>query len=524
MDYQEPTLFYRNNVPLQVLCCRLCLCHGTLDRMFNANDRSSIAERSLSWLANKHFGVWLEPSNASEVQYFCEKCKERLEATHAFWMDIQRAAEKYRLLQEKMSTQKLPLIPSNQMTPNPAQIYPVVDQKPLADLPREPFVDDLPIEPPPPKKQNLGKLFAVVEFVSKTSALKVLAVPMTWLKDDLLLWPKLMNGEAIYALRKEGTALDEGIETDSFPVIVLQQFEDYHSAEAAVQVILRRRNPEPSASTTLPKDILTHTAFRNEIHHLKADLNSLVQTAVEAAAERSFRSNLNRFSMTTFDHQSQAFHGHNPVAAQPAQEIISPVQAEVEKHKKISIEPELDDFNTRLADPVICQKYLDYFAKFIHPTNCSSNGDNALYTIVDYLFTRDFWNNFTWTGINRGQKSSRGFREFANVTHLLLNIVLLGDTTYDSQRLEQFCRAKLFRYSKARAAGKQLRKSTVRPGRKRPTTEDSRSSDGGGEMELPMHDSSMEGHSVVCKVEAFTDDMWRQSTDGDPSQYSEDMM
>lgn len=84
--------------------------------------------------------------------------------------------------------------------------------------------------------------------------------------------------------------------------------------------------------------------------------------------------------MTTFDHQSQAFHGHNPVAAQPAQETISPVQAEVEKHKKISIEPELDDFNTRLADPVICQKYV----------SLSSNHKRSW--ILNNIF-----NHFSWT-------------------------------------------------------------------------------------------------------------------------------
>ncbi|XP_062712281.1 uncharacterized protein LOC115267916 [Aedes albopictus] len=520
--YQEPTLFYRNNVPLQVIWCRLCLCHDTLGSMFNANGRSSIANQSLSWMANKHFGVWLDPPMPSEVHYFCAKCKERLEATHTFGLEIQQAAQKYRLLREKMSSQNLSLTPSNRSTPYPVEAYPAIDNGSLDDLPQKPYFVEIPADALAPKKQNPGKTFAVVEFVSKTAALKILAVPTSWLNDDRLRWPKLMDGEAIYSLRKEGAVLHDGIDTDSYPVIVLQQFGDYHSAEAAVQVILRRRNPEPSTSTAIPKDILTHSTFRTEIHHLKADLNSIIQTAVAAAAERSFHTNQNSFPMA-YDHQNQPpFHSRQ--AARLASEIILPVQAEAEKHKKISTEPELDDFNTRLADPTVQQKYLDYFSKIVHPKSCSGNGDNALYTVVDYLFTRDFWNNFTWTGINRGQKSSRGFREFANVIHLLLNIVLLGDSAYDSQRLEQFCRTKLFRYSKSRAAGKQLRKSTCRPGRKRPPLDDSRSSDGGGDAEPSMSGSEMANQDVVCKVESFSEEMWQQSSNVAQNQYSDEMM
>lgn len=58
-----------------------------------------------------------------------------------------------------------------------------------------------------------------------------------------------------------------------------------------------------------------------------------------------------------YDHQNQPpFHSRQ--AARLASEIILPVQAEAEKHKKISTEPELDDFNTRLADPTVQQKYV----------------------------------------------------------------------------------------------------------------------------------------------------------------------
>ncbi|XP_062563332.1 uncharacterized protein LOC134226518 [Armigeres subalbatus] len=509
LEYQEPTLFYRNDIPLQVTWCRLCLRHGTLESMFNIHGRSSITEQSLAWMANKHFGVWLNAQSPSETHYFCEKCKLRLEATHTFWKEIQQSDQKYRMLQEKMSIHRLSLNSCDSVHSYPTETYPSNDKATQDGIPL-PSTRPFDFEPfsnsPLSTKQNFNKMFAVVEFTSGTPTIEVLAVPTSWIKDNLLMWPKRLNGEAIYALRKEGTHLDDSIETENFPVVVLQHFTDYYLAEIAVQDILKQRNRDSSSRIDLPnanRDVLTYTAFRNEIHNLKANLDSLVQAAVE----KGFRSKSLR---------------NNAAQSRQASELVMTIQAEVERHKKISNASELDDFNTRLADPSVGRKYLDYFAKLIHPNNCSS-GDNAMYTIVDYLFTRDFWNHFTWTGINRSQKSSRGFREFANVTQLLLNIVLLGDSTYDAPRLEQFCRTKLFRYCKSRSAGKQLRKSTCRPGRKRPA-EDSRSSDGGGEVEPALGDGGTTDSNVVCKVEVFNNDMWQQPETENTGEFTDEMM
>lgn len=85
---------------------------------------------------------------------------------------------------------------------------------------------------------------------------------------------------------------------------------------------------------------------------------------------------------------------------------------------------------------------------------------------MDCLFTREFWTRFTWTGISRGQKSKRGFREFGNVLQLLVNLVCIGDPSYTAQKLEEFCRTRLFRYSMSRSTSKRLRKSACRPERK----------------------------------------------------------
>ncbi|XP_065080246.1 uncharacterized protein LOC135703065 [Ochlerotatus camptorhynchus] len=542
-EYQEPTLFCRNNAQLQVAWCRLCLRHDSVDSMFEVNERPPNVGQPLSWMANKHFGVWLHSEQPSERQYFCEKCKVRLEATHGFWQEIQEAAEQYQKLRQKMSVEKLTF---QKLEPNDRVAVQELDRSKLEDPVVEeeshlitpqvhefPSItdDELELEVPPAKKRILSnnsqsavKMFAVVEFIG-TPILKVVAVPTAWLKDDLLMWPKLVNGEMIDKMRQDGFQLDDTVESEDVSVIVLQKFEQFQSAEAAAQAVSKRRNPEPTTGPSInavpvvPKETLTYKAFRNEIHGLKRDLNTLVQTAVEAAAERSFRTNLNRFS-SVFGVQSSTPSN----SAQPDQpRSAEPETGTAEKHKKISNEHELDEWNTQLADASLCQKYLEYFAKIIFPNSCLGKGDNALYTIVDYLFTRDFWNHFTWTGISRGQKSDRGFREFGNVTHLLLNIVRLGDYTYDARKLEAFCRTRLFRYCKARSARQQIRRSSCRPRRKRLPGEPRRTaSSSRAQMDNSVTDDAEQ--SMICKVEVDSDEAWRQSEDTNPDQNSDSMM
>lgn len=64
--------------------------------------------------------------------------------------------------------------------------------------------------------------------------------------------------------------------------------------------------------------------------------------------------------------------------------------------------------------------------------------------------------------MNRSEKSKRGFREFGNVTELMLNLVQIGDPSYQKQDLEKFCKTRLFRHSKTRAKSKVFRKSSCR--------------------------------------------------------------
>lgn len=159
----------------------------------------------------------------------------------------------------------------------------------------------------------------------------------------------------------------------------------------------------------------------------------------------------------------------------------------VEKHQPIDNEEELGAWNIKLNSKSLCRKYvcpitsnnvqsfnwpfftfqLEYFSKIIIPNSYNGKGDNACYTVVDCLFTRDFWTKLTWARVSRGNKSKKGFREYGNVTQILCKIVQIGDPLYTAKSLEVFCKNRLFRYSKSRSASQKLRKSACRPNRAR---------------------------------------------------------
>ncbi|XP_055611216.1 uncharacterized protein LOC129757876 [Uranotaenia lowii] len=192
---------------------------------------------------------------------------------------------------------------------------------------------------------------------------------------------------------------------------------------------------------------------------LKKDLQQFIQTTMEATVQKCFEDHFARLAAL------MEIHSKHP------SESSEPFEDPVENHKRINNECELHDWNLKLGNQTLCDKYLTYFTRIIPPSSYHSNGNNACYTIVDCLFTRDFWTRFTWTGINRGEKSKRGFREFGNVLHLLLKLVCIGDPTYTAQKLEDFIRSRLFRYCKPRSSSKKLRRSATRPSRIKYTEE-----------------------------------------------------
>lgn len=81
------------------------------------------------------------------------------------------------------------------------------------------------------------KMFGVVQFL-ENRRLQVLAVPMSWMKGELLMWPKSISNEKIEKMRKDGTEFHGS--TKAIPALVTQKFRKFESAEAAVEELARK--------------------------------------------------------------------------------------------------------------------------------------------------------------------------------------------------------------------------------------------------------------------------------------------
>ncbi|XP_053699461.1 uncharacterized protein LOC128746438 [Sabethes cyaneus] len=345
-------------------------------------------------------------------------------------------------------------------------------------------------------------MYTVVQFV-ENQKFKVMAVPSGWVKKNYLFWPKLSNVK-IEALRVSGDAYDGP--TKKIPMIIFKRFKNLLLAEEAAEDLSKRevsdvdnkrkrlkgmKKPKLAsqkdynlmikdcgnmtqkvffeANNSKPEKpkLLSHGGDPVENHNpqlvnynqsneetmsyeqMKVDLKKFMESAVEEVVERCFQTNFARFAAL--------------LEIQRKDDSIEPQPVDaVEKHARISTEDELADWNIKLNSKELCRKYLEYFSKIIIPSAYKEKGDNACYTLVDCLFTRDFWTKMTWTGISRGNKAKRGFREYGNVTQLLCSIVQIGDPSYTARKLEMFCRNRLFRYCKSRSTNRQLRRSACR--------------------------------------------------------------
>ncbi|XP_055527525.1 uncharacterized protein LOC129720116 isoform X2 [Wyeomyia smithii] len=226
------------------------------------------------------------------------------------------------------------------------------------------------------------------------------------------------------------------------------------------------QNPDSAdASNTL-----TYISLTEELEHV---IGATVKTTVDEAIKKAVHTSIPTIIQSAVERSmKQGFQeGFAQLAAlmemqKPTGSAVqSSVLAYAEKHVLIRDERNLNEWNIRLANREIFECYADFFGRIIIPNAHYGRGDNAFYTLVDCLFTRDFWKQFTWTGISRGEKCKRGFREYGNVTQLLLCIIQVGDPTFNAQMIEAFCKTKLFRHCKQRSDSRLLRKSTVRPGR-----------------------------------------------------------
>ncbi|XP_058116610.1 uncharacterized protein LOC131287658 [Anopheles ziemanni] len=370
-------------------------------------------------------------------------------------------------------------------------------------------------------------MFTIVEFFENQQQ-RLLAVPASWVRDGFLKWPKLGN-EAAEQLRKSGTAY-HGV-TKQYTAITHRKFKHLSAAEAVVKEMLRPDNSNVGANRYLLKrrktiadnpeiggaslesiktvssslhcqkesnsqtqamqlnssdmedikngisciqstihkmkqDILeavhaeNTTKFEAVFEKFKTDILISVRAGIEHAVESYFEKNISRFASMASASTSKA--------TEPQQQNTS---IAAERHKLINNEKEVARFNMSLSNKELFTDYINYFKRIIPTNTYNGTGDSACYVVADCLFKRQFWTSLTWTGINKGHKSTKGFREYGNVLQLIFEVVHNGDPSYCKNNLEDFLKTKIFRYSKQRALSKQLRKSTCRPNRSRRSKE-----------------------------------------------------
>lgn len=80
-------------------------------------------------------------------------------------------------------------------------------------------------------------MYGVAQFI-ENGRFQVLAVPMSWIQKEFLMWPKSLNNEKIDKMRKEGTIFKGA--TKSVPVIVTRKFRSFQAAEASVEELSKK--------------------------------------------------------------------------------------------------------------------------------------------------------------------------------------------------------------------------------------------------------------------------------------------
>nr|XP_029734524.1 uncharacterized protein LOC109425904 [Aedes albopictus] len=308
-------------------------------------------------------------------------------------------------------------------------------------------------------------MFTVVQFI-ENQKFKVMAVPTKWVNKSFLLWPKLANAK-IENLRLAGQDFEGA--TKKIPVIVCGRFNDIHLAEKAAEEPSKREvsdidgkekrmKPAKKPKATTEKKnyntmiegaspetmvdagpiylqgeniVYIQPSDENDIpgmqiagsmsyEQMKAELKVFIEETVDKSIEKAFQTNFARYAALS-DIQAK----EDTVNTKP--------DDTVERHEPIDNEDELSRWNITLNNKELQRRYLEYFSKIIIPNAYNQRGDNACYTVVDCLFTREFWTKMTWTGISRRNKSKRGFHEYGNVVQLLGDIVRISGETINQK-------------------------------------------------------------------------------------------
>ncbi|XP_065080245.1 zinc finger protein 26-like [Ochlerotatus camptorhynchus] len=105
-EYREPTLFFRENVLIQIANCELCLRFDTVNDMYKLSERIVSGDNeTLYSLARKYLNF---PKKRPQVgQYFCESCVIQIDMTHSFWRKIDAAWKGHKKVFKMMTQEKV---------------------------------------------------------------------------------------------------------------------------------------------------------------------------------------------------------------------------------------------------------------------------------------------------------------------------------------------------------------------------------------------------------------------------------
>lgn len=112
-------------------------------------------------------------------------------------------------------------------------------------------------------------MFTVAQFFEKQQ-LRVLAVPVSWVRDGFLLWPKLSSNEKLDKLRTEGVEFHGS--TKKIPVITSRKYKTLKTAEAAADDLLKQDVSDIEAK----RKLLKHRKINSSTPRPLKDYNKMI--------------------------------------------------------------------------------------------------------------------------------------------------------------------------------------------------------------------------------------------------------
>lgn len=112
-------------------------------------------------------------------------------------------------------------------------------------------------------------MFTVAQFFEKQQ-LRVLPVLVSWVRDGILMWPKIPSNEKLDKLRKDGTEF-HGV-TEKIPVITSRKYKTLQAAEAAADDLLK----QDVSDIETKRQLLKHRKMKTTEVRSK-DYNKIIQ-------------------------------------------------------------------------------------------------------------------------------------------------------------------------------------------------------------------------------------------------------